>query len=43
MIWVCDDAWKTGLKGIATFRQNSVLGAVLSAENSENIHLNADE
>ncbi|GAB6049509.1 hypothetical protein JCM16106_03530 [Hydrogenophilus islandicus] len=28
-------AWKSGLKGLATYRPNSVLGAVLSVEKSE--------
>jgi ribonucleoside-diphosphate reductase alpha chain len=35
------NAWKAGLKGIATFRPNSVLGSVLSVENSESV--SADE
>jgi len=37
------NAWKAGLKGIATFRPNSVLGSVLSVENSERVSVNADE
>jgi ribonucleoside-diphosphate reductase alpha chain len=37
------NAWKTGLKGIATFRPNSVLGAVLSADYPENVNVSADE
>lgn len=37
------NAWKAGLKGLATFRPNSVLGSVLSVENSENVNASADE
>lgn len=37
------NAWKAGLKGIATFRPNSVLGSVLSVENSEQVSVSADE
>jgi len=37
------NAWKAGLKGLATFRPNPVLGSVLSAEGSENVSMCADE
>lgn len=37
------DGWKAGLKGLATFRPNPVLGEVLSVDNGEPVSMCSDE